>query len=68
VELALRLLHLVLVASDEQGSDVVRVGELPGVLVLLLAAHILEVIDHLLTLSSLLEASRVQRSKLALVL
>ena len=53
--LGLRLCHLALVATDEQSRDVVRVGELPWVEGLILLAHLLEVIDHLIRLTGLLE-------------
>ena len=45
----------------------VSVWELPGAEVLILSDHIFEVVDHLLTLSSLLKASSKQSSHLALV-
>lgn len=67
MELALGLLQPLLVSTDEQGCHVVRVGELPRAVVLVLSDHIFEVVDHLLTLSSLLEACSEQSCKLTLV-
>ena len=67
MELALWLLHLALVSTDEKRGDMVRVRELPWAVVLPLANHVFEIIDHLLWLSSLLEARCEELCELALV-
>ena len=63
MELALRLLHLVLVSSNEKCGHVVRIWELPWAEVLLLEAHILEIVDHLRGFSGLLETLSKQIRK-----
>ena len=68
VVLELRLLQLLSISADEQRRHVVAVRELPGCVGLLLAEHRLEIIDHLLRLTGLLESVREQCTELTIVL
>ena len=67
VVLKLWLLQLLSVPTDEQRRHMVAVRELPRCIGLLLTEHSLEIVDHLLGLTSLLERVGEKHAELTVV-